>query len=674
MMVANATGCSSIYGANLPTTPVDRERRGARPGVEQLAVRGQRRVRARHAPRARRAGRPRPPAARPLAPVVGRRPRRASSSTAPQETEPEIVAPARPRRRAARAARRRSTATARRTPGTCSRSPTTWCARASGSSAATAGPTTSASAASTTSCRSGRNVNVLVLDTEVYSNTGGQASQGDPARRGGQVRGGRQGAPARRTSARSPAPTATSTSPRSRWAPTTLQTTQGAARGRRLAGPVAGHRLQHVHRPRHRHVEVDDPPEGRGQERLLAAVPLPARARSSDGTAVQARLAQGRRSRSATSSPPRRASRSSQRTNPERAAELAELAQADVDERWRYYEQLAGMHRSGAARPARPGRRARGRRATPATATTTKETWHDRRPADPLPRARPALADRRLGLAAHRRAGHRAARSRTPAPAAIVLPSLFEEEILHEELELNRSLEAGTEQFAEALDYFPAIDAYHRRRRPLPRRPRSGSRPRSTVPVIAQPQRDARPGGWVRYARLMQDAGADALELNLYHVAADPRATAAEIEAADLDAHRGRPRRGRRSRWRSSSARTTRRSRTSPRQVVERRRRRAGAVQPLLPARPRPRHPRRRAAARAEPARGSCGCPLRWIAILRPQLGPGVSLAATSGVARRHRRGQGAHGRRRRRDDDVRAAAPRARAPRGPSRRAARRG
>src|SRR5450631_4348109 len=43
---------------------------------------------------------------------------------------------------------------------------------------------------------------------------------------------------------------------------------------------------------------------------------------------------------------------------------------------------------------------------------------------------------------------------------AIVLPSLFEEEIVAEEIELNRSLEQGTEHFAEALDYFPAIDRF----------------------------------------------------------------------------------------------------------------------------------------------------------------------------------------------------------------------
>ncbi len=43
---------------------------------------------------------------------------------------------------------------------------------------------------------------------------------------------------------------------------------------------------------------------------------------------------------------------------------------------------------------------------------------------------------------------------------AIVLPSLFEEEILNDEIQLNRSLEAGSGQFAEALDYFPTIESF----------------------------------------------------------------------------------------------------------------------------------------------------------------------------------------------------------------------
>ena len=56
LIIANATGCSSIYGGNLPTTPYAAERRRARAGLVQLALRGQRRVRPRHAARRRQAG------------------------------------------------------------------------------------------------------------------------------------------------------------------------------------------------------------------------------------------------------------------------------------------------------------------------------------------------------------------------------------------------------------------------------------------------------------------------------------------------------------------------------------------------------------------------------------------------------------------------------------------
>ncbi len=80
-------------------------------------------------------------------------------------------------------------------------SPTTWSARASGSSAATAGRTTSATAASTTCSRCGRDVNILVLDTEVYSNTGGQQSKATPLGAAAKFADGRQGRRRRRTSA-----------------------------------------------------------------------------------------------------------------------------------------------------------------------------------------------------------------------------------------------------------------------------------------------------------------------------------------------------------------------------------------------------------------------------------------------------------------------------------------
>jgi dihydroorotate dehydrogenase (fumarate) len=116
--------------------------------------------------------------------------------------------------------------------------------------------------------------------------------------------------------------------------------------------------------------------------------------------------------------------------------------------------------------------------------------------------------------------------------AAIVMPSLFEEEILQDEIELNQALEAGAEHFAEALDYFPGV----------PEIATAGDRyvaalaeikAAVTVPVIASLNATS-PGGWVRYASLLSDAGADAIELNLYHIAAEPERTAADVEDEQL--------------------------------------------------------------------------------------------------------------------------------------------
>jgi dihydroorotate dehydrogenase (fumarate) len=116
---------------------------------------------------------------------------------------------------------------------------------------------------------------------------------------------------------------------------------------------------------------------------------------------------------------------------------------------------------------------------------------------------------------------------------AIVLPSLFEEEILAEEIELTRALEQGTEVFAEALNYFPAVQSFvgtaDRYLSALTRVKASVA-----IPVIASLNASS-VGGWVSNARRIQDAGADALELNLYHVAADPRRSAPEMEARDLE-------------------------------------------------------------------------------------------------------------------------------------------
>lgn len=115
---------------------------------------------------------------------------------------------------------------------------------------------------------------------------------------------------------------------------------------------------------------------------------------------------------------------------------------------------------------------------------------------------------------------------------AVVLPSLFEEEILHDELEMSRALDQGTEQFAEALGYFPTVaefkgvgDRYLERI--------EKTKKAVSIPVIASLNADAM-GSWVRYAKLIEAAGADALELNLYHVNANAAVSSAVREDADL--------------------------------------------------------------------------------------------------------------------------------------------
>jgi dihydroorotate dehydrogenase (fumarate) len=211
---------------------------------------------------------------------------------------------------------------------------------------------------------------------------------------------------------------------------------------------------------------------------------------------------------------------------------------------------------------------------------------------------------------------------------ALVLPSLFEEEIVNEEIELNASLEAGTESFAEALDYFPEVETFigegDRYLRTLSR-----IKAEASVPVIASLNASSA-GGWIRYARLMEEAGADALELNLYHVAADRMRTAADIEAADLDlvatvrAAVKLPLAVKISPFYSALSNFVV-------HVVE-----AGAnglvlfnrfYQPDLDLE------EFEVVPKVELSHPSdLRLPMRWTAILRPQLGPGVSIAASSGI------------------------------------------
>ena len=116
--------------------------------------------------------------------------------------------------------------------------------------------------------------------------------------------------------------------------------------------------------------------------------------------------------------------------------------------------------------------------------------------------------------------------------AAVVLPSLFEEQIEHEQIDLHELLEHQTHSIGEALTWFPELEDYNtgpdRYLEHL-----AAAKAALEVPVIAS-LNGVSAGGWVRYARLCEEAGADALELNVYAVETDPRHSAAEVEERTL--------------------------------------------------------------------------------------------------------------------------------------------
>lgn len=117
--------------------------------------------------------------------------------------------------------------------------------------------------------------------------------------------------------------------------------------------------------------------------------------------------------------------------------------------------------------------------------------------------------------------------------AAVVLPSLFEEQINAESQHLDHYLGYAADSFAEALSYFP--EAAHYRIGPEEYLERiNRARALTEIPIIGS-LNGVSTGGWVEYARAIEQAGASALELNVYYIPTDPRITGAEVEAMYLD-------------------------------------------------------------------------------------------------------------------------------------------
>jgi dihydroorotate dehydrogenase (fumarate) len=116
---------------------------------------------------------------------------------------------------------------------------------------------------------------------------------------------------------------------------------------------------------------------------------------------------------------------------------------------------------------------------------------------------------------------------------AVVLPSLFEEQLELESRALDEDLWRGAESFPESQSVLPDLQTYNLG-------PDgylnliSGAKDAVDIPVIAS-LNGVSPGGWAEYARLMEEAGADAIELNIYSIATEPTETAAEVEKGYVD-------------------------------------------------------------------------------------------------------------------------------------------
>lgn len=117
--------------------------------------------------------------------------------------------------------------------------------------------------------------------------------------------------------------------------------------------------------------------------------------------------------------------------------------------------------------------------------------------------------------------------------AAVVLYSLFEEQLRQESLELDYHLTAGTDSFAESLTYFPQASEYRLGPEGYLEHIRK-AKAAVAIPIIAS-LNGATAGGWAEYAKEIAQAGADALECNIYSVVTDPEKSSADVEQTYLD-------------------------------------------------------------------------------------------------------------------------------------------
>jgi len=117
--------------------------------------------------------------------------------------------------------------------------------------------------------------------------------------------------------------------------------------------------------------------------------------------------------------------------------------------------------------------------------------------------------------------------------AAVVLYSLFEEQIIREERELHYHTTAGTYSFAESLTYFPEPDEYRLGPEEYLNHIRK-AKEAVNIPIIASLNGSTN-GGWTEYSKKFQQAGADAIELNVYYIPTNPELTGCDVEKTYID-------------------------------------------------------------------------------------------------------------------------------------------
>ncbi len=117
--------------------------------------------------------------------------------------------------------------------------------------------------------------------------------------------------------------------------------------------------------------------------------------------------------------------------------------------------------------------------------------------------------------------------------SAIVLYSLFEEQIEHEALELDYLTTQGSESYAEATSYFPPEHEYHLGPEEYLEHIQKIKRAVS-IPIIGS-LNGVTPGGWLDYAKNIEQAGADGLELNIYYIPTDPKLSGTDVEDMYVD-------------------------------------------------------------------------------------------------------------------------------------------